>query len=467
MRSVEAAPRRPSPAPAAEAARRVSAGSVVLAAALPILFLHVRYQPSLGLPLGGTFKLQDGAVLATLAAATAAAWREGLARLRPARPIWIATALLLVWVLAACFYPLASTYSYAWRTHLVTAAEFVEYALLAPAVPLLVRRRADAVLVLGTLVAWSVVATALGLAQWAGWGIVGAWPQGYRQPSFLGQHDFAALSGAALGIGLLALLWRTGGRGPVAAAWLAVVSGGIGFVLGGATAGIVGLVPAAAVAVGLAARRRLLGRRTLAASLAAVALASLGVVALRAGDFDQFSRFLGVKQATASSSANVQTYSQRTLVAYIGLRVWLHHPVVGAGWQATLEPSVIGPELPAAHARFPDLAEQAFPGPGHEYGIQLLYVQALSDLGAIGFVLLVAALAVPLAIGVRTALRAPSGPASGAALGVFWLVLALGLWTAVGFVAGLPLDALTWLAIGAVAAGSAAVSPPATAMMGD
>src|SRR5437764_612077 len=83
----------------------------------------------------------------------------------------------------------------AWRTHAVTAVEFGLYALLAPAVPLLVRRRADALLVLGTLVAWTVVASTVGILQWAGWRIVDGWPQGDRQPSFLGPHDFAALSG--------------------------------------------------------------------------------------------------------------------------------------------------------------------------------------------------------------------------------------------------------------------------------
>jgi len=41
----------------------------------------------------------------------------------------------------------------------------------------------------------------------------------------------------------------------------------------------------------------------------------------------------------------------------------------------------------------------------------------------------------------------------------------MGLWTALGFVAGVPLDALTWLALGAVAAGSAAALPAASGRM--
>ena len=60
---------------------------------------------------------------------------------------------------------------------------------------------------LGALVAWSSVATVIGALQWVGWGIVDAWPQGDRQPSFLGPHDFAALSGMALLAGIVGLLW--------------------------------------------------------------------------------------------------------------------------------------------------------------------------------------------------------------------------------------------------------------------
>jgi hypothetical protein len=41
----------------------------------------------------------------------------------------------------------------------------------------------------------------------------------------------------------------------------------------------------------------------------------------------------------------------------------------------------------------------------------------------------------------------------------------MGLWTALGFVAGVPLDALTWLAIGTVAAGCAAGAPEISGRM--
>jgi O-antigen ligase len=262
----------------------------------------------------------------------------------------------------------------------------------------------------------------------------------------------------ALLAGVVGVIWERRDANVRRAAWLAVVVGAVGFILGGATAGIVGLVPAGAIVAAVAARHHVLGRRALAATLVTVAVTSLGIVALRARDFDQFFRFLGVKHAQTSTSSDIQTYSQRTLLAYIGARIWLDHPLVGVGWQGSTEPSAVDPALPAAHRRFPDVAASAFPGPGHEYGIQMLYVQVLADLGLVGFVLMLGWLGTPAVLGVRAALRAPPTLAWIPVLGLAWLVLALGLWTAFGLVAGVPLDALAWLAIGTVAAGTAAAA---------
>jgi hypothetical protein len=428
--------------------RSVSAGAVVLAATLPIAFLHVDYQPAVSLGRA-TVKLSDAMVLLTALVALRAGLRtDGLRRLRPGLAVWATALLLLGWIVAATFYPLLSPRAYAWKTHLVTAGEFCEYALLAPAVPLLVRRRADGLLGLATLLAWTVVAVAVGIVQWAGWSGLDAWGQGHRQPSFLGTHDFAALSGMTLGIGAVALLWNVQAPPLRRAAWIAIVAGVVGFVLGGATAGVFGLVPAAALAAGIALRRGLASRRTVAGVLAATAVASVGVLALRAGDFDQFFRFLGVRQAQSSTTRNIQTYSQRTVLAYIGVRIWAHHPVVGVGWEGSNEPSAFVRELPAAHRRFPHVAPVAFPSVRHPYGVQDLYVQVLADLGIVGSLLLAGLGAAALAVALPSALRDPPDTAFVVTLGLFGLLLSLGLWTAVGLVAGIPLDALTWLALG-------------------
>jgi hypothetical protein len=125
----------------------------------------------------------------------------------------------------------------------VTTGKYVEYALLAPAVVLLVRRVDDLLLLLLVVVASSVVASTLAVVQFFGWRIAGGWPAGYRQPSFLGHHDFASLSGFALAIALAAIAlpaWRIDRRIAV----LAGISGVLGLVVSGSLAGAFGLVAA-------------------------------------------------------------------------------------------------------------------------------------------------------------------------------------------------------------------------------
>jgi O-antigen ligase len=78
--------------------------------------------------------------------------------------------------------------------------------------------------------------------------------------------------------------------------------------------------------------------------------------------------------------------------------------------------------------------------------VQTLYLEALADLGVIGFLLLGAFFAVGLWIAWR-------GPPPLATVGLTWLLLVIGLWTAEGFTSGIPLDGVTWLGVGfAVAA---------------
>src|SRR5581483_94480 len=97
----------------------------------------------------------------------------------------------------------------------------------------------------------------------------------------------------------------------------AVVSGIVGFAIGGATSGVIGLVPAAAIAIVVALRRGLIRRAALVAAVAATVVASLGVVVYRSGDYGQFFSFLGVRHTNAAAAKNIQTYPQHTLLAYI------------------------------------------------------------------------------------------------------------------------------------------------------
>ena len=73
----------------------------MLTGAIPFLFVHERYQPDLGVGLGATtvdIRLSDVAVLVVVIAAALVASRDGLARLRAGRSLWLAGAALLAWL---------------------------------------------------------------------------------------------------------------------------------------------------------------------------------------------------------------------------------------------------------------------------------------------------------------------------------------------------------------------------------
>ena len=408
-----------------------SPGAAALALAVPFLFLHIKYQPGVRVPLGSThlgLELSDAAVVVVALVALREGVRAGFAPLRPALPLWIASVALILWI----FIRSDSL------VHLVTAAKFSEYALLAVSAPLILRRRSDWELVAAAIVAWSIVATCFGLLQFLGVDIADAWAAGRRQPSFLGHSDFASLSALALAIGLAALLLAGERIG-----WAAIASGGLGLILSGATAGLIGIAAGTAGFLYAVSRRRRLAVRDVAVSGVVVGIVAAGVLVLRAGDLESFLRFVHLK-GRETQTANIQTYSHHALLAYVGYRIWRDHPVVGAGWQASTDPDVVDPELPAARKKFPDVSPLAFPTRDHEWGVQNAYVQAAADLGLLGLVLWLA----PFALALVLALRANAPPGAVAA---FTILSAMGIWGGQGLVAGIPLDAATWLGFGLAA----------------
>ena len=430
--------------------------ALVPALAVPLIFLHVNYQPKVTFALHSTtvgIELSDLAVLAVVLTAALVGAREGWTPLRPARWLWSAVGAFLALVVIATFHPLLWQEHYRFLKHLVTAAKFCEYGLLAPAVALLLRSRREALPLLWAVVAWSVAATAWGLLQFAGLvnELEGKRPL-QREPSFVGIHDFAALSGAALALALAALMLREGR----ALAWVGGTAGTIGLALSSAVAGAIGVALAAATVLALtAARRRLVWTRALTA-VALAGVAALGVLLLRNGDIPRAIRAVGIgSPPKAETGVDLGSYTHRSLLAYIGIRIFAGHPVAGVGWQGSEEQENYGPYLAAAHRRYPHDPAVAFPSPAHAWGVQNAYLQTLADLGLVGFALLVALFAVAVVLGARAALRAPPGAVVVTAAGLLWLLVAAGVWNGLGLVAGIPLDALTWLGIGLIGAATA------------
>jgi hypothetical protein len=107
--------------------RVVSPGAVVLAAAIPILFLHVSYQPGISVGFGSTTVdayLSDFAVLAVVVAAAVTVARTGTEALAAGRLVWLAGGLFVLWMFVGVAVGRHHAASYSWHTHGVTAAKF-------------------------------------------------------------------------------------------------------------------------------------------------------------------------------------------------------------------------------------------------------------------------------------------------------------------------------------------------------
>src|SRR5581483_5327491 len=238
---------------------------------------------------------------------------------------------------------------------------------------------------------------------------------GRRQASFLASADFAALSTAALLVGVVAVAHPRARAGrPLTV--LAFVTGVLGMIVAGAMASVLGLATALVVLVVVLALRGGLSVRRLAPIAAAALVVLAGAIAIRGSDLDAFARFLGASPGTTHREAKVQTYAHRTLLSWLGYRIWLDHPLVGVGWEGSAEPASFEPYLAAAHRRFPNEAATAFPSraPDRRYGVQNSWLQALADLGVLGLLLwagvfVAAALTAARARAAARALRAAAG----------------------------------------------------------
>ena len=138
------------------------------------------------------------------------------------------------------------------------------------------------------------------MLQFFGLDMFDAWNAGWRQPSFLGHHDLAALSAIAVGVAAAGI--AAGRRRlPLASLFVtALAAGMLGLVLAGSIAAAGGLA-LGAVAVALAARARFAPSARRLFALAAVVLAvGGGVAAVRGDALEDFLRFLGVRGDAAA-----------------------------------------------------------------------------------------------------------------------------------------------------------------------
>jgi O-Antigen ligase len=439
---------------------RESLGALVLALALPFLFLDESHQPGLELGLGSTdvtLRLSDAAVLAVLLAALSALARHGAWRLTAARIVWIPGLALLGW-LGFQALRTASRRDVLFEDHLVQYVELVGFSLLAVAVPLVVRRALDLAIVAAGIALWSLAATGVAAAQALGVDVLDAGVAGARQPSFLTFHDLAALSALSLG-GAAAGILASRRRIPAPALFpAALVGGALGLVLAGSVAAVAGFAVGAILAL-LVAHGRLAPAGPRSASLFALAalvvIVAVGVTSVRAGWAETLAERAGLSEETAASQ---DAGPRREVLVYLGLRVFQDAPVLGAGWQRSTTFTVVQPHLSDARKRYPDEAAGAFPAAGREIPVPSLYAQLLADAGFIALALLLALGVGGLVLCWRTAAYASVPWAAGAGLAMLCALAALaGEWALVPLVPGAPIQAATALALGLAAAGAATV----------
>ena len=427
-----------------KALREASPAALVLACAVPFVFLHPHYQPHVAFGQVDV-DLSDLAILATALAGVRDGLRRGWEPLRAGKSIWPWAGAFLVLLLLSLGWARYEDHAYTLGHHLVSALKFCEYAVLAPAAALALRTRADRRAFYWAVALWAVFLTLIAALQFLGLvdEFQGRRPE-QREPSYIGIHDLGAFAGGALSI-LFAAIAIPPAR---ARDLVAGVAGGLGVALAAALDAVGGMI-FAAIAIGGLAHVRL--RRALVLT-GVCALVALAAVTLRGSAIVSFLRFLGVKPNNAQTSGHVQTYAQRVLLSYIGVKIWLKHPVLGAGWQESHEPHSFLPVLPSAHRRFHNQPAYAFPSRQHEWGVQNGIVQTLADLGIVGFLLLAAAFAAAFRLLIRVARRGPPDDAREALAVVGWLIVGIAVFTGTGLLPGLAVDAQLWLGLGLAAA---------------
>ena len=301
---------------------------IVLATATVLSLIRSIDQPSFTIEIAGSeveFVLADAA-LAVLAGFCLQRLLGSGSLPRPARALAISAAAFSAWLLLSSAANGADA--------VIAAAKLLEYGVLALGFVLFVRRRLQLWLLVGVLVAFTVAAVAYGVLAFFNAPFVESRFPGRRQPSFLGEHDLAALATMTLAVALAALFAPNHrlGRLPLVAG----VAGAIGVVLGAAVAGLLGLYLAVGAILAVAVARRQATQRAVAVTLAVTAAITIGVLSLRSGELGAFLRSVGIGERQEDTFGNAASWNERLIDAYLGGRVFLDNPILGTGWHGEL-----------------------------------------------------------------------------------------------------------------------------------
>jgi len=427
---------------------------IVLATAIVLSLIRSIDQPSFTLEIAGSeveFVLADAA-LAVLAGFCLQRLLGRGSLPRPARALAISAAAFSAWL----FLSSAANGADA----VIAAAKLLEYGVLALGFVLFVRRRLQLWVLVGVLVAFTVVAVAYGVLAFFDAPFVESRFPGRRQPSFLGEHDLAALATMALAVALAALFTPTHrlGRLPVVAG----IAGAVGVVLGAAVAGLLGLYLAVGAIVAVAVVRRQARKRAVVVTLAVTAAITIGVFSLRSGDLGAFLRSVGIGERQEDAFGNASSWNERLIDAYIGGRIFLDNPIVGTGWHGELPPEEFARFIDDARARFPDQPATYFPSAEDVFIPQQTYDQVLYELGIVGVLLFLVLAFVTVRTAVRVARAWPRGdPDEPAAyLPAAWVAALAGGLSGAALFGGIPLAAIFWITIGMTAV-APSLAPPA------
>ena len=417
---------------------------LVLATATVLSLIRSIDQPGFALDLAGSevaFVLTDAA-LAVLAALCVIRLLRGGRIPRAARAVTAAAAAFAVWL----FISSAANGSDA----VVAAVKLLEYGLLALGLVLFVRSTLQLWLLVGVLAVFTVVAVGYGLLAFLDAPFVESEFPGRRQPSFLGEHDLAALSTMMLALGLAALYtpFHRLGRLPLVAG----VAGAAGVVLGAALAGLLALYLTAGAIVAVAIARGAASKRAVGLTAAATVAITSGVLALRSGDLGAFLRSLGIGESRDDPFGNAASWNERLIDAYIGVRIFLENPILGTGWHGLLPPDEYLRFIDDARRRFPDEPASYFPSVDG-FIPQQTYDQVLYELGIVGAVLFLVLAVVVVRAAARVVQIWPRGDRDelAAYLPAAWVAALAGGLAGAALFGGVPLAAVFWLTIGVAA----------------